>query len=171
MNIDYERPRYHPLEVKSMKVFNSDERKSRSSESSKLHRLEIWIMNQIKNNSLFDSSEIAIELAKEYAKLVVLPKRKEEEEDRIDEILELANHSDILSFWIIEVDHLVGHSLGLLDEDDRESYKDQQALLQEYAGSDEISSRPHSVDYKEKNLPSIQVRKILDDVADIFSMD
>lgn len=128
-------------------------------------------MNQIRKNIISDSSEVAVELAKEYAKLVVLPKRKEEEEDRIDEILALANHSEILSFWLIEIDHFVGHYLGLLDEDDRESYKDQQALLREYAGSGGISSQPSKVAEKMDNLPSIQFRKMLNDSEDDFAVD
>lgn len=169
--MSYERPRYHPLEVKSMKVFNSDERKSNSSKFSDLHRLEIWIMNQIRKNIVSDSSEVAVELAKEYARLVVLSKRQEEEEDRIDEILQLANHSEILSFWIIEIDHLVGHYLGLLDEDDRESYKDQQAFLREYAGTGEISSRPNQVTEKIDYQSSIQFRKMLNDSEDNFPAD
>jgi hypothetical protein len=89
------------------------------------------------------SSPEIMKLALEYANLAALAKLSEPQADRLEEILEKADDNKVLNFWITEVDHFLAHYLGLLDEDDRESYRDQQALLREYAGA-EISLAPEA---------------------------
>jgi len=90
------------------------------------------MINQGYGDFLSKSSPKITEIAVLYAQLAALPNRSEEENDNIEKILDAANDNQLLSFWTIEIDHILAHSLGLLDEDDRESYQDQQALLMEY---------------------------------------
>jgi hypothetical protein len=91
--------------------------------------------NRQDGDLLSKSSPEIMTLVLEYARLSALPSRSEQEDDHVEYILEVANSNKILDFWIVEVDHILGHYLGLLDEDDRESYRDQQALLRDYAGT------------------------------------
>ncbi|NEO30937.1 MAG: hypothetical protein F6K36_11005 [Symploca sp. SIO3C6] len=56
------------------------------------------------------------------------------EEERLAEILELANCDSQLNFWMDESNHFLGHELNLLEENDRNFYKDQQAKMREYLG-------------------------------------
>lgn len=88
------------------------------------------------NDILTASSPEVMELALKYARLSELPTLTKVEADDLAYILDVATRSEILSFWIAETDHFLGHHLGLLDEDDRESYRDQQALLQDYMGQE-----------------------------------
>ncbi|GET42421.1 hypothetical protein [Microseira wollei] len=97
--------------------------------------LEDILSNRENGDLLSKSSANVMKLALEYAKLAALPNPSEQEADRLGEILALASDCEILSFWIVEVDRVLGHHLDLLDEDDRESYKDQQALIRDYAGT------------------------------------
>ncbi|NJR70046.1 MAG: hypothetical protein HC771_16405 [Synechococcales cyanobacterium CRU_2_2] len=62
--------------------------------------------------------------------------RSEEEEELIDDILKMAETNGVLEFWLSEIDHILGHLQGNLDEDARESYKDQYAVLREYLGEE-----------------------------------
>lgn len=98
--------------------------------------LEDILSNRGNGDLLSKSSPNVMNLAREYAKLAALPFLSEPEADRLGEILAIASDCEILSFWIVEVDHVLGHHLDLLDEDDRESYKDQQALLRDYMGTE-----------------------------------
>lgn len=70
----------------------------------------------------------------EYGRLSTLSELSEREADRLAEILEQANHDRFLDFWIVEIDHIVGHYLGELEETERQSYKNQKALLREHCG-------------------------------------
>ncbi|HEY9659373.1 MAG TPA: hypothetical protein V6C65_13030 [Allocoleopsis sp.] len=89
------------------------------------------------NLDLLEQSTLEVmQFALAYATLAASPSRSIEQEDRLAEMLELSCESEILNFWIDEVDHILAHEQGLLDEDDRESYKDQQSLLRERAGTD-----------------------------------
>lgn len=99
--------------------------------------------NQKEGDFLSQSSPEVMALALEYAKLASLPNRSTQEDDRLGEILEVATYSEILNFWTIEVDHFLGHHLGLLDEDARESYQDQQALLRDYLGTKDFPTPAH----------------------------
>jgi hypothetical protein len=73
-------------------------------------------------------------LALTYGRLASLPNPSNEEQQQLADILAIAIDNEILNFWITEVDHSLGHQMGFLDEDCRESYKDQQALLREHRG-------------------------------------
>lgn len=84
------------------------------------------------NNLLSQSTPMIIDLVLEYAKLATQASLTDAEADRLGEILETASEVPALNFWIAELDHLVSHRLNLLNEDDRESYKDQQAMMREY---------------------------------------
>lgn len=78
------------------------------------------------------SSPQVMNLAVEYATLAATPVRSNLQNDRLAKILDAATQSEILDFWVTEIDHFVGHYLGLLDSNHREFYKDQQACLSEY---------------------------------------
>lgn len=75
-----------------------------------------------------------MEIVREYCSLMNLTELSDLEEERLAEILELANSDNCLDFWINEANHFIGHELGLLKEDDRNFYKDQQAKMREYLG-------------------------------------
>jgi len=79
------------------------------------------------------SSAQVMDIAFEYSELASTPFRSEDQNDRLGQILEAATQSEILDFWVTEVDHFVGHYMGLLDSDHRKLYKDQQACLAEYS--------------------------------------
>lgn len=83
---------------------------------------------------LGQSSPAIMKQALEYARLAALPHPTEAEKNQLGQILEQAVEDEIISFWIAEIDHLLGHHLGLLDESARETYRDQQAFLIDYAG-------------------------------------
>lgn len=78
------------------------------------------------------STPPTIQIVLEYGELAARQKLSDHEADRMEEILTLANDDSALSFWIDEVDHCLGHRLGLLDEEDLIYYKNQQVMLREY---------------------------------------
>lgn len=84
------------------------------------------------NTLLSQSNSTTMKLVLEYAKLATRTSLTDAEADRLGEILQTANDSPVLNFWIAEVDHVISHRLNLLNEDDRESYKDQQVMMREY---------------------------------------
>jgi hypothetical protein len=88
----------------------------------------------IVNDILTQSTSEIMALALEYSQLASRPHPSDEESDRLADILAMAVNDDILSFWLTEVDHCLGHHLGFLNEDHRESYMDQQSLLREHRG-------------------------------------
>jgi hypothetical protein len=88
-------------------------------------------------DTLSQSSLEMKQIILEYAKLAALHNPSEQEADKLERILDLALDNELLSFWIVEIDHLLGHQLGLLDEEHREHYKDQESLLKEYLGLSE----------------------------------
>jgi hypothetical protein len=88
----------------------------------------------IVNDILTQSTSEIMALALEYSQLAALPNPSDEESDRLADILGMATNDDILNFWLTEVDHCLGHHLGFLNEDHRESYRDQQSLLREHRG-------------------------------------
>jgi hypothetical protein len=75
-----------------------------------------------------------LEVVREYCSLMLRPELSELEEERLAEILELANYDSQLNFWIDESNHFIGHELNLLKEDDKHFYKNQQAKMREYLG-------------------------------------
>ena len=68
----------------------------------------------------------------EYSQLSALNSLSDREADRLGEILNRAIDDEFLSLLLENVDYCLGHSLGLLDESSRNSYKNQQALLREH---------------------------------------
>jgi hypothetical protein len=83
---------------------------------------------------LTSSTPALMEIVLEYAELASIQNPSEVQADRLGEILSIASENELLNFWLTEMDHFMGHHLGLLNEDHRESYKDQQALLREHRG-------------------------------------
>jgi hypothetical protein len=71
-------------------------------------------------------------LAIEYGELAARKQPSEEELDRIEDILTLAMHNEQLNFLIDEIDHCLGHRLGLLEPEAQAHYEDQQSVLREY---------------------------------------
>ena len=83
-------------------------------------------------NDLITVSELPIQLALEYGKLTLHPNISEHEANRIEEIMALACDDPLLDFWLSEIDHCIGHRLGLLDGENLEIIRNQEALLREY---------------------------------------
>lgn len=94
------------------------------------------------NDLLSQSTAMIIKLVLEYAELAIQPSLTDAEADRLGEILETAAENPTLNFWITELEHLISHRLSLLNEDDRESYKDQEAMMREYGVSNDSVSCP-----------------------------
>lgn len=90
--------------------------------------------DRLTDDEILSHLESQMQTALEYGKLLSLPHLSEDQADRLGMILEQAIDNSVLHFCLTEVDHFISHHLGLLDEDDRESYKDQQALVKEYLG-------------------------------------
>jgi hypothetical protein len=67
-----------------------------------------------------------------YYSLCAQPDLSEAEADCIETILEQAESDELLSFFLTEIDYLVGQTLGLYDEKHIRSYRDQQAWLREH---------------------------------------
>lgn len=83
--------------------------------------------------SILDATTDAVrEMAIDYGQLISLPELTEAQGDRLQEILDYACHDGALSFWISEIDHIVGHQMGLLNPDCRKDYENKKALLKEY---------------------------------------
>ncbi|WP_088888840.1 peptidoglycan-binding domain-containing protein [Leptolyngbya ohadii] len=74
----------------------------------------------------------------EYMHLASRSNLSETEADRLEEILRKAESDEILNSWLNEVDYLLNQRLDLLNEQHIESYKDQQAWLREYLGSQKL---------------------------------
>ncbi|MBD1844197.1 hypothetical protein H6F89_12460 [Cyanobacteria bacterium FACHB-63] len=85
-------------------------------------------MDNISLENLSDTEQIALE----YGELSRRSSLSEAEATRLDEILTQAITDSELSFWITEIDHILGHDLEVLREVDRSSYQNQYALLQEH---------------------------------------
>ena len=83
--------------------------------------------------SILDATTDAIsEMAIEYGQLTWLPKLTDAQGDRLQEILDAACENGALSFWISEIDHILGHEMGLLSPKHRREYDDKKALLREH---------------------------------------
>lgn len=104
--------------------------------------------NRLTNDEILSHLESERQTALEYGKLLSLPHLSEDQAIRLGMILEQAIDNSVLHFCLTEVDHFISHHLGLLDEDDRESYKDQQALVKEYLGLT-ICQSPMSPEFKQ----------------------
>ena len=89
--------------------------------------------NEMKESVLDATTEDVIRLAIEYGQLSALPELNDRQEERMQEILDLACEDGALSFWISELDHVLGHELGLLSPDHCRDYSNQKALLREYS--------------------------------------
>jgi hypothetical protein len=73
-----------------------------------------------------------LKTALEYSKLASLLELSEEQADRMEYILIEASNDPVLNFWINEIDHSLGHQLGLKDREPDIQYKYQQSLLQKH---------------------------------------
>lgn len=94
-------------------------------------------------NILLNSTPELMNTIREYYRLRSLPNLSEQQADRVGEIMELATINRDVDLWITEIDHALGHRLGLLDESCRQSYQDQQALLREYPAMNDICDRQY----------------------------
>ncbi|MDJ0517356.1 MAG: hypothetical protein QNJ74_14265 [Trichodesmium sp. MO_231.B1] len=95
-------------------------------------------MNKQKPKDCFTTLNPELEkLIHEYARLASLPELNQQQAELLGEILEQASQSEIIGFWIAEVDHFLGHPLGLLKPQDRHSYEDQKARLREHFFEDQ----------------------------------
>lgn len=67
-------------------------------------------------NSFIQKSKKHLTVLQEYYKLGCQKTLSKTDEDRLQEILEEAQKDPLLDFLIDEVDHVLGHELGLIDE-------------------------------------------------------
>lgn len=74
-------------------------------------------------------------ILQEYCQLASLKELSEQDVKRLEEILILAKLNPELTFLLNEADHFMAHDLGLLNDSNRKTYKDQQSKLREYLGS------------------------------------
>jgi hypothetical protein len=72
--------------------------------------------------SWIDSSELH-PVAIEYGLLNMLDRPSDAQNDRIQEILDEAVDDSVLSFWVHEVNHILGHLQGRLDDEHRRDYE------------------------------------------------
>jgi hypothetical protein len=91
-----------------------------------------------------------------YWKLVSKNNLSDKELDFLDEILIYATEDPILEFWLAEIDHIIAHRLGLLDENSREFYEDSHSFLREYIGIDTMN---HNRCVVQKHIESTSIEK------------
>ncbi|MEM9807386.1 MAG: hypothetical protein AAF959_19150 [Cyanobacteria bacterium P01_D01_bin.56] len=89
--------------------------------------------NDTRESILDATTDEVSRLAVEYGQLSALSELTDKQGDRLQEILDLACEDGALSFWISELDHILGHELGLLNPDCRRDYDNKKALLREYS--------------------------------------
>lgn len=94
----------------------------------------------IKNKILSPNPE-QINIIREYYKLRFLPALSDEQANHLGEIYQLCSQDDVINFYITEIDHSLGHKLGLLNKDCRFYYGNQQSLLREYLGIGVLCNR------------------------------
>jgi hypothetical protein len=119
------------------------------------------------------SSPVLMNVVVEYARLNRSTQLDLEEQELLDQILEAAQANELLDFWLSEVDHILSHQQGDLDEDAREFYKDQYAVLREYIGMKNFqlvvppkishTSTPEEFSNIEQNIDPQLARKYLTD--------
>jgi hypothetical protein len=98
---------------------------------------------KVLNNHLDEYREVGLtgemppvlaQVVSEYQRLAEIKHRSESDEDRLDAILLAAQENEILSFWLTEVDHILGEEEGLLDQASYELYLNEHAALVERLG-------------------------------------
>ncbi|WP_413164832.1 hypothetical protein ACL6C3_01895 [Capilliphycus salinus ALCB114379] len=109
----------------------------------------MMITNSLEN-VLPDSSPHLQKVVLQYWELACLPYLSDKQQEQLAEILERATESEVLTFWIAEIDHIIAHKLGLLNPEERTSYQNQQALLREYLA---INSEFKSENSSTQNFP------------------
>lgn len=72
------------------------------------------------------------EILLEYHRLASSHRLSQEEETRLGRILDRACANEVMTFWIGEIDYLIGKNLGLFTPQNCHSYYNQQAQLKEY---------------------------------------
>ena len=90
--------------------------------------MPIKLLTSILDATTDEVSELAIE----YGELISLPQLTDAQGERLQEILDCACDNGALSFWISELDHVIGHEIGLLNPDCRRDYDNKKALFKEY---------------------------------------
>jgi hypothetical protein len=78
------------------------------------------------------STPEVIQIALEYGNLAANPSLSEAQAERMGEVLELATHSPVLSFWVAMIDSYLDERLGWLKQGDRPEANHQQVVLIEY---------------------------------------
>jgi hypothetical protein len=81
------------------------------------------------DNQAFPLTPESKKIIQEYFQLALLQQLSQSQAQRMSEIMEMVQSSEILGFWLNEADHLIGHKLNLIDENE---CKNQQARLREY---------------------------------------
>ena len=91
------------------------------------------------------SKKEVLDKALEYGHLSKKIDPSPEEEGRLIKILEEAQGNALLLFWIEEVDHILGHTEGDLEFEQRQDYRNQSAWLYERLEIDGCQENLHGV--------------------------
>jgi murein L,D-transpeptidase YcbB/YkuD len=79
-----------------------------------------------------DLSPDALGIVREYCSLAVKKNLCDDDEVRMNAILELAETDGLLDFWLNEADHFLAHELGLTNRESICRFENQQAHLREH---------------------------------------
>lgn len=90
--------------------------------SENVSKEDIADMDVSEITSWIDSSELH-PVAIEYGLLNMLEQPSDAQNDRIQEILDEAAEDNVLGFWVSEVNHILGHRQGWLDDTCRKDYE------------------------------------------------
>lgn len=97
------------------------------------------------------------QIIQEYCYLAALKSLSEEHQERMEEILKIAESDEIINFIIAEIDHFIGHKLDIIDETECKNF---QAALQERF----IGHKFHMIDETEcKNFQAALQEYLLTD--------
>lgn len=84
------------------------------------------------NDPLFRAIKQHVRVLQDYYLLGLKPSLDTKEEDRLDNILQLAEDDELLNSLLIEIDDIIAHKQGLTSAESYEEYKNQLSWMREY---------------------------------------
>jgi hypothetical protein len=89
-----------------------------------------YLENLLSQKNIWDITPHRVrKLVKAYYDLSMRPSLSDKEGVQLEKIYSQASQIHLLDFWVTEIDHILGHRLGLLSEDNRVIFAKQQDLL------------------------------------------
>jgi hypothetical protein len=137
---------------------------NKETDSTEILRNPMFRLTSIEESTELSGHDIAsqsppeiMEIVLEYARINSRCDRRHKDELLMDEIMKAAEENPILEFWLSEIDHILGHQQGNLNEDARDSYEDQHAVLREYLSHNTsiLSKAPKKPVLTKKQGPSV----------------